>query len=370
MQCSKCKREITDNSIYCNWCGKKQIAEDKTDIAVPEPRKLPSDKWFIQLRLEGQSVSITESTAARCRTRAKAIKAGMIERRRSGVRMTLREAIDKYIKDNSALLSPSTIRGYQTIKRSRFKALMSVNIQTIDENMLKKAVKNEIPLCSPKTLKNAYGLVSTVIHEYTGSRYNVRLPDIIRNERPYLTPSQIPVFLEAIKDTDIEIPCLLGLWSCRCSEIYGLSWNNIDLNKRLIYIRDAVVKNENNEWVKKPKPKNLSSIRKIPIINRLHLLLSQNVGQTIVPMSQQTLRMKINKVCAANDLPLISIHGLRHSFASLGYYLNIPQKILMEIGGWANDKTMLNIYTHIAQDDVNHYSSELSDFFNQLYKVQ
>ena len=27
MQCINCNREIPDNSLFCNWCGKKQIKE-------------------------------------------------------------------------------------------------------------------------------------------------------------------------------------------------------------------------------------------------------------------------------------------------------------------------------------------------------
>ena len=66
MLCKACKREISENSIYCNWCGEKQIRERKKkgEIKVPNPRQLKSGNWNIELAAEGQSV--TEPTRDLC----------------------------------------------------------------------------------------------------------------------------------------------------------------------------------------------------------------------------------------------------------------------------------------------------------------
>ena len=44
-------------------------------MKVPEPRKLKSGTWFVQLRLDGQSISVTAPTKTECRTKAELIKA-------------------------------------------------------------------------------------------------------------------------------------------------------------------------------------------------------------------------------------------------------------------------------------------------------
>ena len=36
----------------------------------------------------------------------------------------------------------------------------------------------------------------------------------------------------------------------------------------------------------------------------------------------------------------------------------------MEIGGWSNDKTMNEIYTHIARSDIERYKNEMWNFYN------
>ena len=84
MKCLNCQREIPDNSLYCNWCGKKQIKEKAGKaVYIPEPRLLPSGKAFIQLRIDGQSIAITEDTPDLCRAKAMAVKTGLIKQRRA-----------------------------------------------------------------------------------------------------------------------------------------------------------------------------------------------------------------------------------------------------------------------------------------------
>ena len=73
---------------------------------------------------------------------------------------------------------------------------------------------------------------------------------------------------------------------------------------------------------------------------------------------------RINRICKKEGLPEVGVHGLRHSFASLAYHLGVPEKIAMEIGGWANSQTMHKIYTHISKADAERYVTQMSAFFD------
>ena len=77
MKCCNCSRDIPENSLYCNWCGKKQLREKEKKLKIPAPWQLPSGSWTVQLRREG--VNVTEPTEEACRTKALAIRAGFIE---------------------------------------------------------------------------------------------------------------------------------------------------------------------------------------------------------------------------------------------------------------------------------------------------
>jgi integrase len=77
----------------------------------------------------------------------------------------------------------------------------------------------------------------------------------------------------------------------------------------------------------------------------------------------------INRVCRSAGLPEVGIHGLRHSFASLAYHLNMPEKIAMQIGGWENDATMKKIYTHVAKSDISKYQSIMQTYYQNTNEI-
>ena len=117
--------------------------------------------------------------------------------------------------------------------------------------------------------------------------------------------------------------------------------------------------------VHKKQNKTASSNRVVPMIPPLEAALRLVEDKTgyVVPYGGTTMFKRINRVCEKNGLPKVGVHGLRHSFASLAYHLQIPEKIAMEIGGWADDGTMRKIYTHLAQKDIANRAKDFSNFF-------
>ena len=85
---------------------------------------------------------------------------------------------------------------------------------------------------------------------------------------------------------------------------------------------------------------------------------------------QGTLRSAVERTCARAGVKRVTVHQLRHSFASLSAHLRIPAEISMEIGGWSNDKTMNEIYTHITRSDIERYKNEMWNFYNDTSSQQ
>ena len=338
-------------------------------MKVPEPRKLSSGNWFIQLRLGGVSYPVTASTAKECKRQAALIKAehgaGKRIKPQHIDNMTLRQAIDHYIARRSNVLSPSTIDGYRRIQKNRFQSVMDKKVKDISD--WQKICNAESRLCAPKTLKNAYGLVTSVLNENGIATQKVKLPQTITNARDWLEPDQIITLVNHVRGKNEELSVLFALHGLRRSEIGGLTWENINLKNNLITIRGAVVANEKHQFVYKETSKNETSNRTVPImIPELADALKnvKNKSGAVMTCNPNTICSRINKACKEADLPEVGTHGLRHSFASLAYHLKLSAMETKELGGWADNQTMEKIYTHLAKKDRLKAKNKMTNFFN------
>ena len=143
-------------------------------------------------------------------------------------------------------------RGYRIIQKNRFQPIMDRVPAKIKPGEWQSIVNDEAALCAPKTLKNAWGFLRTIIHEVTGEYPpDVKLPAQVQNDHGFLTPDQIRTFVRAVAPTQYAIPALLALSSLRISEIEALHWEDIPKDLKLIRVAGAVVLDEKNNRVKR-----------------------------------------------------------------------------------------------------------------------
>lgn len=334
-------------------------------MKTPTAKKLPSGQWRVQLMLDGQRLNITRPTKKEAEHEAALLKAEHLNGIRNaptGGNKPLRDAIQDYIRARENILSPATIRGYQDIARNRFQSVMSRPISAIP---WQSVINEEAASAGPKTIKNAFGLIRSVYKENRLELPPVRLPALIPHEKAYLTPEQIPIFLSAIKGQPCEIPALLALSSLRKSELMALTWNNIDLDNRVIRVRGAAVRGPGQAYLYREQNKTAASVRTVPIIGPLYDALAAVKDKTgpVITCHYQTPYKQIQAICTREGLPLVGLHGLRHSFASLCYSLGINEMTCMTIGGWSDFQTMRKIYTHLAETDLAKGASRFTAFF-------
>lgn len=335
-------------------------------MKIPKARQLPSGAWFCRVRIDGQDIPITRDTEKEAVAEAMAIKAGIKDASKKAKKKTLTQAIDDYIDLRRNILSPATIRGYKIIQNNRFQSMMKKDITVVTQEQWQRAVNLEAKSVNAKTLTNSWRFISSVITETTGKTVSIQLPQIIRNERPWLTPDQVTTFVTAVKGTTVEIPALLALSSLRSSELIDLKWEDVDLDKKIVRVNGAAVYDEDGKLVHKKENKNATSRRTVPMIPPLEEALKNapRRGDYVVTISPTWIFKSINRICEENSLPKVGVHGLRHSFASLAFHLNMPEKVAMQIGGWANDQTMRKIYTHLSQADVTKHAEAFTTFFS------
>ena len=337
-------------------------------MKVPEPRKLPSGNWFIQLRLNGESIPITAMTSTECRNIAELYKAehraGKSSIKKTPKETTLKEAMDKYIQKRSGKLSPATTRSYQIYANTRFTdyhntKLIKIHWQSMIDDELEKDV-------SEKTVKNAWSLVSSSLKNVGYPVPKVQLAKVAVPDLNFLQPEEIKKFCAALKGRSYEIPALLALHGLRLSEIRGLDWKNVDLEKGIIFVQGARVRGPEGDVDKKTN-KNETSSRYVPImIPRLSEVLTavKEKSGKVAEIGSNTLLDDVKRTCERAGVTVCTVHDLRRSFASLCFFLQIPSKQIQEWGGWKDDKILNKIYIKLSTIMKTENKAKFTQFFS------
>lgn len=285
--------------------------------------------------------------------------------------MTLREAINKYISDSDAVLSPTTISGYKTILKNAFSDIMDLQIGKLTNPILREAVNKEAKrksdsrksrgqTISPKTVSNEYGLITAVLNLYNPQLdCTVKLP-AKENKFHDLIPPEI--IMDVVKGTDVELPVLLAMWlSFTMSEIKGLTKSN-SINGDYITITEVVVNVEGKD-IRKSQAKVFTRNRRHKMPAYIKTLIDQIETDELVTMSGKMVYHKFTRLLKKNGLPHMSFHDLRHVNASVMALLNIPDKYAMERGGWKSDKVMKKVYMQTFSEQRNEVDQIIDKYF-------
>lgn len=328
-------------------------------MKVPKARKLKSGSWFIQLRLDGESIPVTANTEQECIRRAELIKAEYrngkrIERNKAASEKTLRQLCEEYTTKCAATISPATLRAYEAYTRSRFALWMDKPVKSIKWQKMIDAELNDV---SAKYVKNAWSLCKSALKSAGLEVPEVRLAPVEVNEIPFLQPEEIPLFCAAVKGRKYEIPVLLELHGLRLSEARALTWDLVDLKRETITVKGARVRGPKGE-VNKKTNKNETSTRTVPILipqllEALKAAKPEDGGEGVRICSQDgsTLLEDVKRACRYAGVTETTNHGLRHSFASLCYFLRdkgVSERQCMSWAGWKDYHTMHKIYIRLA----------------------
>ena len=236
-------------------------------MKVPEPKKLPSGTWFIQMRLNGVSVPVSAPSKKECIQQAQLIKAEHIAGKRritKKTEQTISELMQAYIDSIRATASPATVRGYASIKKTRFLSISESTHDSIKD--WQKVIDTEANLVSAKTLKNAWGFLASALRYANLPVPEIRLPQVIRAEKQWLEPDDILKFVKILKGDRFEIPALLALHGLRRYEVLAMTYEMVDIKEKTITVHGSSVLDEDGKLIKKSENKNTSSRRVVPIM--------------------------------------------------------------------------------------------------------
>ncbi len=278
--------------------------------------------------------------------------------------------------------SASTVHGYTMIIRNHLSpALGSIRLRELTAAQIQQYLNR----------KQAEGLCSNTVRKHHGVLHNAlehaRKQDLVaRNAAEQAVPPSstrpkhhfydsetMSRLFEILAGTSMEpVVKLAGYMGLRRSEICGLKWSHVDRANKVITIAEARTA-VNGRSVDKGT-KNRSSVRRLgyqgltdmeELMDRLweqRLTDMARMGDAYsdqdfvvchdggLPYQPDYLSNRLQRVLAKTELPYVTLHGLRHSFASIAHSRNVPLFGISKALGHSNTNTTTQIYMHLFDE--------------------
>lgn len=271
--------------------------------------------------------------------------------------LDFKAAAEEYIAAKRNVLSPTTIKGYNSAIKNISENFSAINIYDITALDIQTEINRLAKGHSPKTVRNYHGFISAVLGTFCPNlKICTTLPQKVKKE-PYIPSDEdVRQILACAKDTEYEVPIILACYGLRRSEICALTLDDIDGD--VVKICKAKVLGENEKWVTKTT-KTVSSTREIIIpINIADKIRQQGYIYKGHPNGVTKFMKRTEDKLG---IPNFTLHKLRHYFASKMSSMNVPEADIMRMGGWETDHVMKSVYRHSMIEKEERAKREASD---------
>lgn len=284
--------------------------------------------------------------------------------------MTVGQAIDAYIDNLDGVASATTIRRYRKDRIKFFGQIMDIQLKDLQQPVIQTAVSSESKRYAPKSIHCAHGLLSAALSMYKPDFVlKTNLPPIPEPDLHIPEEADVKRLLQKIEGKWLEVAVLLGACAgMRRSEICGLKFSDINLEKNTVQVRRTVVKDENGKWVVQERTKTVKSKREIELPGFIIAKMwnQPRESEFVVPVKPDTVSKEF--IDTRNALGLkCRFHDLRHYNASIMLALNVPDKYAMERMGYSTPATLKKVYQHTMAGKRAEVNSMINSHMNDMF---
>lgn len=343
---------------------------------MPKAKKLASGSWRVlvyagkDLTGKRQYKSFTDPNKKKAEYAASEY-ALQHKKENSAENLTFQKASDRYIESKSNLLSSSTIRGYRIIQANALPLLLTVTLGKLESSDLIQQQMNEnAKKYSAKSIANQHGFITAVMGYFNFQLDRVTLKPKEEKVFPVPTKKDAEKIMSILEQApDIECQALLALTcSLRQSEIAGLHVGDID--GAAINIHGARVLGDGHKLVYKSTNKSAAGTRQVVMPDYLTekiagLCKGKKSEEFIFSIDPDLVLKKFQRLLKKNGLPPYTMHSLRHCFAAIMHAQGVPDKYVMEMGGWASDYVLKKVYQYTFEDETAKVKKRANRYFNK-----
>lgn len=347
----------------------EKMRKKAAKLTNPTPVELPSGSFRCQITVYGKRYSAVDKDPAVAHAKVNAIRSGLLEPEENIAKMTVGQAVERYIESKDSVLSPTTIRGYKRMRKNDLQELMEVPLAALTQQTVQKAINTMARRKSPKSVRNAYGLLKAALAVYRPSfALRVSLPQAEKKEIAIPSTEEVNAILDSVKGTKYELPLMLAAtMGLRTSEIRGLTWDCIEGDR--MHIKQALVTDDEGDKLKLTK--SYSGDRWLKISPQVQALLDKRVrvkGAYLFKLTEHTLYDAMMHKCEKLGLPRYSPHDLRHYYASVLLSLGVPDKYAMERMGHSTPNMLKRVYQHTMDEKQKEVTDNIDSFFEKNIK--
>lgn len=282
---------------------------------------------------------------------------------------------DEWWEQHEPDLSPTSIAAYLRAKRRAVEYFSGRDISSIRPVDIERFMDNIATEkhMAKKTAENQLIVVKQIF------KFAVRCGCIDNNPaRDITVGKKLKKSVRSVPDGgDIakiknSLDCTFGLFAyfamytgLRKGELLALTWDDIDLDARIISVTKAVYNDHNRPKIKPPKTE--SGIRRVPVLNRLYdVLTTQKIKKGIVfhkngeMLKEKEFRTLWDRYRQESGVTC-TVHQLRHLYTTMLFENDIAVKDAQKLLGHAQASTTQDIYTHIREERMKQISEKLLD---------
>ena len=287
--------------------------------------------------------------------------------------LTVSDAIERYIDLKTNVLSPSTIRSYRLMQKSKFPLIGNIKLNRLTNEQIQSEINQESANYSPKYIRNIYGLLTAALEMFAPNfPVHVSYPENRQKEIVIPTAAEISHILELCTNISMTLAIMLAAYlGLRRGEISGLKVSDIDLQKNTIHICRSVVLSPEKEWIEKV-PKTKSGRRTLSIPDILRDTLEYAVkGKTqtdaVVALSPSQISDNFQTLAKNADIPQVTFHALRHYNASFMLASGIPNKYAMQRMGHATENMLQRVYQHTISEKEQEITDQINQYLSNTF---
>ena len=315
--------------------------------------------------------------------------------------MTTDEWFELWIQTVSGGLAPNTVRNYRErytkdahgiIGRLKLSDVRQIHCQMIFKNMEDHYAGS--------TMRQTYIMLGTMFKSARMNDMidkhpldNVKIPKPVKavDDINFLTLGEQERFLAAAKRTrNYSQYAFLLETGLRTGEMVGLTWDMVDLENRTLTVNKTLEYRHEVGYWRAGSPKSLSSYRTIPLTKKAYAILeelhearstrkeSPELSQILefmdlrsgkkddfcmrdlvfvnfrtgMPTKNSTYDSHLERLCEKAEVKHISMHSLRHTYATRAIERNVHPKVLQKLLGHSNLQTTMDRYVHVSAESM------------------